>query len=128
MPTKPEGAHLTSLRTWFAGVISEFKAGGRCDFLDFDNGLDTMLKHAATLGLPKGTLGKHGVLALVGPGGVVSFGGAAEPDQTETLLALSRTPNGQRTGRTNGGRPDGERPENACDVCDSWHCQAHTPR
>ena len=53
MPTKPEGAHLTSLRTWFAGVISEFKAGGRCDFLDFDTGLDTMLKHAATLGVPQ---------------------------------------------------------------------------
>ena len=63
LPTKPEGAHLTSLRTWFAGMLTEFKAGGRPDFMNYDDCIDVLLAHAETLGIPSGDAGKHALLA-----------------------------------------------------------------
>ena len=51
LPTKPEGAHLTSLRTWFAGQLSAFKHGINPVLVDFDAGVE-----AAILGLKKPTV------------------------------------------------------------------------
>ena len=76
MPTKPEGAHLTGVRTWLAGQITAFKAGNNLPFNDFDQAIKLVVAHGTMLGLPSGDTGKQGVLALITPNGDVSFDSA----------------------------------------------------
>ena len=51
LPSQPEGAHLTSVRKWLADKITESSP----ILMDADDTIDTLLKYATVIGLPKAT-------------------------------------------------------------------------
>jgi hypothetical protein len=131
MPTKPEGAHLTGVRTWLAGQITAFKAGNNLPFNDFDQAIKLVVAHGTVLGLPSGDTGKQGVLALITPNGDVSFGSAcaASDDESGTFMAFGGGPHGDRGKSHNAGRPGSEsasKPVNDCEFCPAFACRSRT--
>ena len=107
LPAQPEGAHLTSARTWFAGKVIEFKhtrANELMSVLGTDGkhgAIDSLVAYARTLGLPKGDAASaaKGMLHLVFNGSDVMFSDECpECDDADgddaTLLALRGGPPG----------------------------------
>ena len=79
LPSQPEGAHLTSVRKWLADKITESSS----ILMDVDNTIDTLLKYAAVIGLPKNvTLPTDGRLHCDHPQSQRSF----FPDAGPTLF------------------------------------------
>ena len=73
-PSQPEGSLLTSVRTWLAGKVSDFKRGGALDFADVDQAPDLVTDYAHELGIPRGGKSTAGSLAsIMGHGGLAGL-------------------------------------------------------
>ena len=54
IPTAPVTSHLTTVRTWLAGQVAQYKVGANPDFASYTQALASMLSYARMVGLPPG--------------------------------------------------------------------------
>ena len=122
MPPRPEGSHLTNLRTWIAMELTSFRGGTNPSMQDFDATINRMVDHGVFLGLPPGEPVAETSLNLMAGDGDLFCTTCSESDGP-TLLAL----NGEYGTGGNGNKGPGgvgTRPENDCDFCSSFYCQS----
>ena len=114
IPAAPVTSHLTTVRTWLAGQVAQYKVGANPEFTSYTKALASMVSYARTIGLPPGDT-KAGAAVVIDALGNVSF--SASSGGGGSLLALRGHERRIPT------KPS-DAPGNNCSKCDSWWCDA----
>ena len=65
-------SHLTTVRTWLAGQVAQYKVGANPDFASYTQALASMLSYARMVGLPPGDSKAGAAVDCVAKGSVAA--------------------------------------------------------